>query len=237
MKTLFITGANGDIGNNICNFFKEKGWFIIGTDIHDDSKNNKYIDEYYCCNLFFNNNIKALMKKLIDNNREINCIIHCAGYQVCKPVWEYTEEEWINSFNCNIHALFLIVKYGIEIIKKFDLNIINIGSIHSICTSKNIASYSTSKAALVSLTKNLAIDLSSFNVRVNCISPGAIDTKMLRQHLSDEQIEKMKEKHLIKNIGKVNQVSETCWFICNNKFMNGSNVIIDGGITTLLASE
>ena len=70
-----------------------------------------------------------------------------------------------------------------ELLKKSKGNIVNIGSVHSVVTSDEIAGYASSKAAITGLTRNLAIELSQFGIRVNNICPGAVDTKMLRAGL------------------------------------------------------
>jgi len=232
MKYLLITGANGGIGSSICQFFKKKGWFIIGTDLHKGKKND-YIDKYYKVDLINELDIINMMSEI----SSINCLIHCAAYQCCKPVWEYTIDEWDNTYNCNVRSIFLLIKYGIEILKKSRANIINISSVHSIVTSKYISAYASTKAALVGLTKNLSIDLSVFGIRVNSISPGAINTKMLTEHLSEEQKSFLINKHLLKKIGEPKQISSACWFINNNSFINGSNMVIDGGVSGCLYTE
>jgi len=232
MNCLIITGANGGIGSAICELYKKNNWFIIGLDIHSN-KRNDYIDNYYNVNLFNSVEIKNFMDRI----DKVNCFIHCAAYQSCKPIWEYTEQEWDNSYKCNVKAVFLFVKYGIEIFKICKTNIINIASIHSSSTSKNIAAYASSKSALTGLTRNMAIDLAQFGIRVNSISPGAIDTPMLKNHLSKDKFEVLKQSHLLKNIGTPMQIADTCYFINNNTFFNGNNIVIDGGILAKLSSE
>lgn len=235
MNTVVITGSNGGIGSEICNFFKSKGWNVIGLDLQKTSY-NKYADIYYKINLTKSGDIKKLFKN-IKNIPNIKCFINCAAYQCCKPIWKYTEKEWDNSYNCNVKSLFLIVKFGLNIFKKYETNIINISSIHSQATSKHISAYASSKAAIVGLTKNMAIDLSEFNIRVNSISPGAVNTTMLREHLSNEKLDYLQSKHLLNKIGEPIQIAETCFFINNNTFFNGNNVIIDGGVLSQLSSE
>ena len=232
MSTVLITGSNGGIGSEICKTFKKKGWSVIGIDIHETSSNPD-TTSYYQVNLFNSDEIKLLMNKL----DSLDCLIHCAAYQCCKPIWEYTNEEWDNTYACNVKAVFLMIKYGIDTMKKSKTNIINIASIHAFATSKHIASYASSKAALVGFTKNAAIDLAPFGIRVNSISPGAIDTQMLRSHLSDQRLQYLKDKHLLKNIGSPMHIANTCLFINNNTFMNGNNIIMDGGILAQLSSE
>ena len=232
MKYLIITGSNGGIGNAICKLYKKYNWFIIGLDIHENKK-NEYIDNYYKVNLFNSEEIKNFIQKI----ERIDCFIHCAAYQCCKPIWKYTEEEWENSYKCNVTSIFLFIKYGIKVFKTYKTNIINIASIHASSTSKNIAAYASSKSALIGLTRNLAIDLAQFGIRVNSISPGAINTPMLKNHLSSERLENLHNAHLLKKIGEPKQIAETCYFITNNTFFNANNIVIDGGILAKLASE
>tara|TARA_B100001057_G_scaffold395139_1_gene404593 strand:- start:1769 stop:2467 length:699 start_codon:yes stop_codon:yes gene_type:complete len=232
MNNLLITGANGGIGSLICSLFKKNNWNIIATDIQDKCTHNNF-NNYFKADLCKNSDIKNLLKNL----NKIDCLIHCAAYQLCKPIWEYSEEEWDKTYNCNVKSIFLLVKYGIKILKKSKTHIINIGSIHANATSINISAYASSKAALNGLTKNLAIDLAQFGIRVNSISPGAINTKMLTDHITKEKLNFLTNKHLLKHIGTPMQVAKTCLFIQNNTFFNGNNIILDGGILAQLSSE
>ena len=230
-SVLFITGCNGGIGLEICKFFKSYDWTIIGIDKKDMS--NDYVDIFYQIDLTDPDQIIRCMSQIT----RIDCLLHCAAQQYCKPIWEYTLSEWHESYACNVDSVFLMIKYAIDVLKKYQTNIIIISSIHSVVTSKHIAAYASTKSALTGLTKNLAIDLAEFKIRVNSISPGAVNTNMLREHLSPEQLQQLQEKHLLHTIGQPKQIAETCWFLIQNEFMNGANLIIDGGVSSRLYTE
>lgn len=234
LKCIIVTGSVGGIGDILCEQFKKKykGHKIIGLDKLEYKNSNK-IDEYYKVDLQNEDEIKRFS---VDVNKKytIDILINCAAVQICKNIKDYTCEEWDTCYKCNVRAPFLLVKY---LNLKRGSNVINIGSVHSSCTSKNIAAYATTKAAIVGLTKNMAIDLADVGIRVNCISPGAINTPMLRSHLNDERMAFLKDKHLLKNIGEPYNVFLTIDMIINNEFMNGTNIVLDGGVTCLLASE
>ena len=92
----------------------------------------------------------------------------------------------------------------------------------------------------------MALELAEFNIRVNSISPGAINTKMLRSGLmrghvgngcEDEQISILSKKHILGNIGTPQNVSEFVYYIISNNFMTGSNYIMDGGASIKLSTE
>lgn len=186
------------------------------------------------------------MKKVL---QKIDCIVNNAGSQICKPIWEMEENEWGLTFNCNLKSIYLIIKYSLDLLKNNNANIINIGSVHSVTTSDKIAAYATTKTAIVGLTRNLAIELSKFNIRVNCISPGAVDTEMLKNSLlrghsgigkPQDLVIKLGKTHLLGKVGEPIDIANIVKFVANNdngRFINGSNIIIDGGASIKLSTE
>jgi CMP-N-acetylneuraminic acid synthetase/NAD(P)-dependent dehydrogenase (short-subunit alcohol dehydrogenase family) len=243
-NNVIVTGVNGDIGQAIVKEFKKYNWFVIGIDIVKNT-NKKYIDKYIQCDISNPKNVKSLLDNLqID---KLDCIVNNAAVQICKPIWELDVNDWDYTMNCNLRPTFLFAKYGLELLKKsHNPNIINIGSVHSLVTSNNISAYACSKSALVGLTKNMALELAKFNIRVNSISPGAINTKMLRAGLmrghvgtgdENEQLNILSSKHILGNIGTPENVSEFVYYIISNNFMTGSNYIMDGGASIKLSTE
>lgn len=243
-KVVLVTGVNGDIGQSIVKEFKKYNWKTIGIDVKSDT-NQTYIDSFICCDISNANKLKEEIDKLeLDS---IDCIVNNAATQICKPIWEYDVEEWDYTFNSNLRPIFLLTKFCIHLLKKSkNANIINIGSVHATTTSNNIGPYACSKAAVVGLTKNLALELAKFNIRVNSISPGAIDTKMLRSGLmrghvgngdENSMIHNLSSKHLLGEIGTSDNVAEFVYYVISNKFITGSNLIMDGGASIRLSTE
>lgn len=243
-NNVLITGVNGDIGQSIAKEFKKYNWFVIGIDIVENT-NTKYLDKFVQCDISNPEEIERLINNLQIN--KLDCIVNNAAIQICKPMWELSVNDWDNTMNCNLRPTFLFAKYGLNLLKKSNNpNIINIGSVHSLVTSNNISAYACSKSALVGLTKNIALELAEFNIRVNSISPGAINTKMLRSglmrgHVGDgcenEQINILANKHILGNIGTPQNVSEFVYYIITNKFITGANYIMDGGASIKLSTE
>lgn len=243
-NNVLITGVNGDIGQAIAKEFKKYDWFVIGIDVVEYT-NTQYLNQFIQCDISNPENVQQLINNLqID---KLDCIVNNAAIQICKPLWELDINDWDNTMNCNLRPTFLFAKYGLNLLKKSNNpNIINIGSVHSQVTSNNISAYACSKSALVGLTKNMALELSAFNIRVNSISPGAIDTKMLRSGLmrghvgngdENDQINVLSSKHILGNIGTPRNVSEFVYYIICNNFMTGSNYIMDGGASIKLSTE
>jgi NAD(P)-dependent dehydrogenase (short-subunit alcohol dehydrogenase family) len=240
-KVVLITGSSGGIGNELCHKFKSNNWYVIGTDIVP-TKNN--VDEYIYSDLSNSDSIINLVNEIIKTKNQIDCIVNNAGLQICKSIWEIEIDEWDKIYSCNVKSIFLLTKYLLPLLKKTKGNIVNIGSVHGTQTSNKIACYASSKSAIVGLTRNLAIELSQFGIRVNCVSPGAIDTPMLhdglnRNRLNNDPLDDLKNKHLLKQIGKPYEIANLVYFIVEGdvNFIDGANILIDGGVTIKLSSE
>ncbi len=240
-----ITGVSGGIGIEIAKKFKECGWYIIGTSEIPNFE-SEYIDRYMQYDLTKQDSVQKIIENIKNKENRINCLINNAAIQICKPIWDLEEESWDKIFNCNLKTVYRFVKYGIDILKESQGNIINIGSVHAINTSDEIAAYACSKSAIVGLTRNLAIELGKFGIRVNSISPGAVNTPMLRSGLlrghvgsgiADDLVDNLSKKHILGSVGKPEEIAELVYSINNNNFMTGSNIIIDGGATIKLSTE
>ena len=244
-RVVLVTGANGGIGQAICKHFKTEGWFVIGLDITISSESSLLMDNHFIVDLTNIFEIQNTMLKIQKDYGRLDCIVNNAALQICKPIWEMTEYEWDKVMNCNVKAVFLLVKYSVELLKANKGNIINIGSVHSMASSDKIAAYACSKSAIVGLTRNLAIELGQFGIRVNCVSPGAINTSMLMDGLKRnmdlpfiEVLERFKGKHILGEIGEPEEIASMVYYICNSsKFMTGGNVFVDGGVLSRLSTE
>lgn len=244
-KTILITGVNGGIGEEIAKKYKNNYWTIIGTDVSEYC-NHEYCDTYISADLTQKNDIEKFTHSINNSYEKLDCIVNNAAIQFTGDICEFDDNKWDDIMNCNLKSIFRIVKYSMDLLKKsHNPNIINIASIHSVVTSNKITAYACSKAAIVGLTKNLAIELSEHNIRVNSISPGAIDTNMLREGLKRDNdnidisilLQNIKNKHLLKNIGQPSNISELVFHINHNNFINGANYIIDGGASIKLSTE
>lgn len=238
--TILITGANGGIGSDLVRYF-QSDYRVIATDVGMDVKCDGC--EYIQADLTDEQDVVNLAQQ-IDN---LDIVIHAAAIQVCKPIWQTTSREWDRVHSCNLKSVFWLVKYLKPYLEQSsNPNVITIGSVHGLVTSDEIAAYASAKAGLVGLTRNLAIELAPFKIRVNTISPGAIDTPMLRAGLarghagsgtSDELVQNLADLHLLKQVGTPRNVSLLTRQVINNQFINGANLVIDGGAIIKLSTE
>jgi NAD(P)-dependent dehydrogenase (short-subunit alcohol dehydrogenase family) len=143
--------------------------------------------------------------------------------------------------NINVRGYALMVKHISPILKKQNNgSIINMSSAAGLVAHSNFLPYSTSKGAIIQMTRNLALDLGSFNIRVNSISPGAIESPTLYRTaaeggLTKEQFDKEHAGKCIQRLGHPQEIANMTLFLASDlaSFITGTNIVIDGGYTTV----
>ena len=134
-----------------------------------------------------------------------------------------------------------MIKYIVPILKKQKSgSIINISSVGGCVAIPNFLPYATTKGAIIQMTRNLALDLGSFNIRVNSISPGATDSPTLYQTaekngVTKEEFDRDHAGKCLKRLGQPQEIANMILFLVSDlcTFITGANFIVDGGSTTV----
>lgn len=246
-KIVLVTGCNGGIGKGICRKFKEEGWNVIGSDFFEFE--NEFVNTFFKCDLMISSDIEKLFEKVDATVTKLDCLVNNAGHQICKPFNETSVRDFKEVMDCNLIAPFHLSQLAYPALKQARGCIINIASVHATATSDKIMAYAASKAGLVGMTKNMAIEYSKHCIRVNSISPGAVDTMMLRSGLGrghivgedvDQLVFKLGRKHLVGRVGQPNDIAELVYFLGDNsksEFITGQNFVADGGASIVLSTE
>lgn len=233
MKNILITGAAGALGSEFCNYFKKKSYFVIATDrfLPRSGNVNLQIDlNRYASDAAYRD---AQTKNLLTQIRPGSfSLINNAAIQHVGAIENISQDQLNDSFNINAIAPFLLIQGLLSRLQGGDGCILNIGTIHAELTKKHFSAYAMSKAALISLTRSLSLELGE-KVRVNAILPAAVDTPMLRAGFSNHSdLNLLNDFHPTRTIGKPEELSELAYFIVDSSisFLNGSLISIDGGI-------
>ena len=174
-KTILVTGGTGGIGSAVAALFDQfKGNVIVTNSKLADFKSNE--------------SIITLLEELPD----IDIWVNCAGINTIDELDNIKEEDFDNIMQVNVKAPFLIAKHLSKHMKKQKSGkIVNIASIWGDKTISKRLSYTTSKSALIGMTKTLAVELAKYNIQVNTVSPGFTNTKLTNGILSKKQIKEL----------------------------------------------
>jgi NAD(P)-dependent dehydrogenase (short-subunit alcohol dehydrogenase family) len=169
----------------------------------------------------------------------LDVLVHAAGVIFRNRTVEQTsEEEWDATMNTNVKGAFLIARYALPALRKTSGTIVNVASYVGLVGFAKGSAYAASKAALVNLTRSMALDHAADNIRVNCVCPGSVETDMIRtawQLTGDVENARRQwaEKHPLGRIAAPEEIARVILFLASDdaSFITGAALAVDGGIT------
>jgi len=171
-------------------------------------------------------------EKVISAFGHVNALVNNAGVAVFKPALETSFEEWRTVLSINLDGAFICSQvFGRLIVEQGGGAIVNIASISGLRASTLRVAYGTSKAALIQLTKQYAVELGNSNVRVNVIAPGPVDTEMAKLVHSVAIRSDYYDTIPLGRYGTPEEMANTVGFLCSDEaaFINGQVLAVDGG--------
>ena len=242
-KTAIITGSNSGIGLACLKLFTENGCNIIAC---CRSENNdfsclisklskkykvKIVPLYF--DLESSDDIKANLKIINEYKVKIDILINNAGYIYTGLVAMTSEEELKKLFQINYYAaVSLMQAISKKMIKNKSGSIVNISSTAALDGNIGRSGYASSKSALIALTKTLAHELGSRNIRVNCIAPGLTDTKMMRNSTDKNILSNILNRTALKRVATPKEIASVAMFLASDmsSFVTAQTIRVDGGM-------
>jgi len=239
-KTAIITGGAKGIGKAVADKLLEEGATVIILDKDEQSGktaggHSRYY--YYQCDVCSIDQLESVFEKIRATFGGIDILVNNAGIQTYGTVTESSEELWDLTMNVNVKSMFFCSKLSIPLMEQSEnAVIVNLSSVQALITQKRVAAYATSKAAILGLTKSLAVDYAP-HLRCVAICPGAVMTPMLETTIdayadTKKVISETENIHLLKRIAKPEEIADFILFAASDKgkFMTGQFYRIDGGI-------
>jgi len=243
-KVVIITGARRGMGKADALAFAKNGAKVVVADISqeecqlvvDEIKKSGGEGLAVKCDVTNEKEIEEMVKKTIEKFGKVDILVNNAGICQFKPFLELTKEEWQRTLDINLKGYFLCAKATAkEMVKQKSGAIVNIASIVMGQIGKGMAGlahYSASKGGIAALTKTLALELAPYNIRVNAIAPGAIDTPMVASAKADPKVlEQTLAMIPLHRMGKPEEIANTVLFLSSeaSSYITGSIIVVDGG--------
>jgi NAD(P)-dependent dehydrogenase (short-subunit alcohol dehydrogenase family) len=240
-KVAIVSGGSTGIGFATCNELIRKGATVYNLDINPTEETGSHFIQ---CNIAKYLEVKRAVEDIFEQEGHIDLLFANAGIHLFANIEETSPEELDNIIDINVKGVFFTLKAVIPFMKKqASGKVVLMGSDQALVGKGQSAAYGMTKGAIGQLTKSTAIDYAPFNIQVNCICPGTIDTPLLTKavgrlkELTDMSTNEIDS--LLNNaqpMGRIAQPIEIAKTVCfllsqDNSFMTGSLVSVDGGYT------
>jgi NAD(P)-dependent dehydrogenase (short-subunit alcohol dehydrogenase family) len=238
-KLAIVTGAVRGLGKAIAEKFVRENIFtiIIGRDEAKTKAASESLGEncsYEVCDLNELQLLPELVKNIVLKYGHIDILVNNAGIHLKKPLLEVTDDEFQSVIHTNETVVFCMSReVGKIMVEQKSGNIINISSMASQYGIPQVIAYTAAKSAVEGMTRAMAVELSPFGVRVNCIAPGFIKSNMSSGALDKDPERKQKviSRTPMGKLGLPEDVAKAAWFLSSDEadYITGTVMCVDGG--------
>ncbi len=247
-RVAVISGGAHGIGRSIAALFQREGAcvFILDCDAANGEKTAAELTEqnsllpvkYIPANLRQPEDIRDSIEAVVKFHARLDVLVNNAGVEIEKPFDKLSVADWDLILEVNLRGAFLLTQAALPFFPEVGGAIVNISSIHASHAFPDSIPYACSKAGLIALTRNLALELAPRRIRANCISPGYIDTRLWDEYLRNATnpqtlAEQTTALHPLGRRGVPADVSEAALFLASqsSSFITGTDLVVDGGLT------
>ncbi len=230
MKTVLVTGGVRGIGLAVCEAFLQKGYRVCACYSKDENSakiaREKGI-ETFRANVAKEMDVITLFKEV----GKVDILVNNAGVSSFKQIQDVTEEEIDTLLDVNVKSAILCAREAMKgMLSRGDGLVVNISSVWGEVGASCESVYSATKAALIGFTKALAKEVGYSGVRVNCVSPGVIDTAM-NSRLSKEELTSIQEEIPVGRIGLGQDVAQAVLYLEEATYVTGIDLPVNGGFS------
>jgi NAD(P)-dependent dehydrogenase (short-subunit alcohol dehydrogenase family) len=248
-KVAVVTGGGHGIGEATSLLFAEEGARVAVADIDREAGESvaaairKRGGEavFVAADVSTEKDAEQIAVETVRAFGQLNILVNNAAAFILKGL-DASPEDWQKSLSINVIGTALVTRYAVEAMKHAGGGaIVNLGSISGFVAQPEFITYSATKAALIQMTRNMALDLAPLNIRVNCVCPGTIMTQAIHHHmeLDGRTLEEFKvaegTKYILGRIGQPREVAYAVLFLASDEasFITGTHLMVDGGYTAL----
>lgn len=248
-KVVIITGGAKGIGASCAQAFIEEGCNVVVLDVdveHGKELDRRFSDSFLFieCDVSDSEAVKEAVAASINHFGEIDVLVNNAGINPYGTLTDTTDELWDRVMNINLKSHFLCARECIPSMQKNGKGVvINVSSVQAFLSQQKVAAYTTSKTALLGLTRSIAVDYSP-SVRSVAICPGTVNTPMLQEAMQEspdpeEVFKECEDMHLARRVAESDEIANLILFAASDKasFITGQAIRIDGGLGIRIAGS
>ena len=242
MKTAIVTGAGTGIGKAICQKLSQNNYRVGMLDLNEENVNEASKGIENSVPLHGDVTNQESIKKAFEKFGEIpDLLVNNVGIVLFGPLEEHSVEDYSKSLNINLLGSFITSRILInDMIKRGSGSIINMSSVNGVNPGIGIGAYPASKAGIISMTQQMAIEWGKFGIRVNCISPGFIDAGMSKPIYEDPKVRELRGGAVPSGrLGEADDIANAVLFLDseNASYVNGHNLVVDGGVISSVIAQ
>ena len=242
MKTAIVTGAGAGIGKAICQKLSLNNYRVGMLDLNEENVNEASKGIENSVPLHGDVTNQESIKKAFEKFGEIpDLLVNNVGIVLFGPLEEHSVEDYSKSLNINLLGSFITSRILInDMIKRGSGSIINMSSVNGVNPGIGIGAYPASKAGIISMTQQMAIEWGKFGIRVNCISPGFIDAGMSKPIYEDPKVRELRGGAVPSGrLGEADDIANAVLFLDseNASYVNGHNLVVDGGVISSVIAQ
>lgn len=250
-KMALVTGAGSGIGREIALLYSQQGATVIVADIQEAAAQRVVAEiqaaggkaETLVLDVRSESEVSDTFRRVVETHGRFDILVNNAGVSHVGSILETSAEDWDRVMAVNARGVFLCAKYGLtQMLAQQPAGgvIVNMASAAGMIGVDRRLPYSSSKGAVISLTRSIAIDFATQNIRCNAICPGTVHTPFVEDYLArsytgheDEARQQLHARQPIGRMGLPNEIAHAALYLASDEaaFVTGSLLVIDGGWT------
>lgn len=234
-KLALVTGAARGIGLATTKLFLKEGWQVAmidrdGPALAEASEGVEGVLPIFC-DVSQPDQVAVMVTQIMSGPGRIDALVNNAGVADFGPIAETDFARWRRVMETNLDGVFLTSQACLDALKASKGAIVNIGSISGHRASTLRVAYGTSKAAVMHLTQQQAVELGEFGIRANCVCPGPVRTKLAMAVHTQDIIDAYHDAIPLNRYGSEREIAEVITFLCSDRasYVTGQIVSVDGG--------